>query len=128
MAARTPKALQSVSALDPVGARTSSAVSNVGSKAGGQVLLAWVEVRPKISFPKSPSPPLDMSNGLSPAVALATANPVRLLTVRDVAAHFQVSEKTIRRLIKAGDLPFVRVGRSIRIHSEVIENIVRQDE
>jgi excisionase family DNA binding protein len=53
---------------------------------------------------------------------------VQFKTVREVAAHFQVSEKTIRRLIKAGDLPFVRVGRSIRIHSEVIENIVRQDE
>jgi hypothetical protein len=31
-------------------------------------------------------------------------------------------------MIEAGNLAFVRIGRSIRIHPEVIEKIMRQDE
>lgn len=39
----------------------------------------------------------------------------RLLTVSEVAAAMRVSNMTIYRLIKAGELPAVRVGRSYRI-------------
>jgi excisionase family DNA binding protein len=38
-----------------------------------------------------------------------------LLTVRAVAAHLAVSEKTVRRLIQRGQLTVLRVGRSLRI-------------
>lgn len=39
----------------------------------------------------------------------------RLLTVSEVAAAMRVSTMTIYRLIKAGELAAVRVGRSYRI-------------
>jgi len=52
----------------------------------------------------------------------------RLLTVSEAAACLSVSQKTVRRMIEAGNLAFVRIGRSIRIHPEVIEKIMRQDE
>ncbi len=39
----------------------------------------------------------------------------RLLTVAEVAATMRVSNMTVYRLIKAGDLPAVRVGRNFRI-------------
>jgi excisionase family DNA binding protein len=39
----------------------------------------------------------------------------RLLTVSEVAAAMRVSNMTIYRLIKSGELPAVRVGRSYRI-------------
>ena len=47
-----------------------------------------------------------MSNGLSKS---------RFLTVQEVADLMRVSSMTVYRLIKAGDLPAVRVGRSFRV-------------
>ena len=41
----------------------------------------------------------------------------RLLTVNEVAEIMRVSNMTIYRLIKAGDLAATRVGRSYRIRS-----------
>jgi len=39
----------------------------------------------------------------------------RLLTVRQVAENWEVSERHIRRMIADGRLRFVRIGRSVRI-------------
>jgi excisionase family DNA binding protein len=50
-----------------------------------------------------------VANGLSKA---------RFLTVQEVAALMRVSSMTVYRLIKASELPAVRVGRSFRV-SEV---------
>mgnify|MGYP000494007879 CR=1 FL=1 len=47
-----------------------------------------------------------MSNGLSKA---------RFLTVQEVADLMRVSSMTVYRLIKSGELPAVRVGRSFRV-------------
>jgi len=38
-----------------------------------------------------------------------------LLTVREVAAEMRVSTMTVYRLIKAGELPAIRVGKHFRI-------------
>jgi len=46
------------------------------------------------------------------AQSFATA---RFLTVQEVADMLRVSSMTVYRLIKAGDLPAVRVGRSFRV-------------
>lgn len=40
---------------------------------------------------------------------------VRFLTVAEVAAAMRVSKMTVYRLVHAGDLPAVRVGRSFRV-------------
>ena len=52
----------------------------------------------------------------------------RLLTVSEAAACLSVSQKTIRRMIEARNLAVIRIGRSVRIHPEVIEKIMRQNE
>jgi excisionase family DNA binding protein len=39
----------------------------------------------------------------------------RLWTVAEVASHMRVSNMTVYRLIKAGDLPAIRVGKNYRI-------------
>ena len=41
----------------------------------------------------------------------------RLLTVAEVADHMRVSNMTVYRLIKAGSLPALRVGKNFRIRS-----------
>jgi excisionase family DNA binding protein len=42
-----------------------------------------------------------------------------LLTVAQVADNWQVSSRTIRRMIAAGRLQVVRVGRGVRIAAKV---------
>lgn len=39
----------------------------------------------------------------------------RLLTVAEVAATMRISNMTVYRLIKSGDLPAIRVGKNYRI-------------
>lgn len=38
-----------------------------------------------------------------------------LLTVPEVAARLRVCERTVRRLLSRGELPFIPIGRSIRV-------------
>jgi excisionase family DNA binding protein len=45
--------------------------------------------------------------------------PERLLTVDQLADIWQVSARTIRRMIKQKRIPIVRIGRTIRIHPKV---------
>ena len=44
---------------------------------------------------------------------------VKLLTVAEVAAVMRVSKMTVYRLVHAGDLPAVRVGRSYRVSAPI---------
>jgi excisionase family DNA binding protein len=45
-----------------------------------------------------------------------------LLTRAEVAQYLRVSERTVSRLIRAGQLPAVRIGRAVRIrHSDLLE-------
>ncbi len=46
---------------------------------------------------------------------MASAVPYDLLTPREVAEVMRVSTMTVYRLIKAGDLPAIRVGKHLRI-------------
>jgi excisionase family DNA binding protein len=41
----------------------------------------------------------------------------RLWTVAEVAEHMRVSNMTVYRLIKAGQLPAIRVGKNYRIRA-----------
>lgn len=46
---------------------------------------------------------------------MSTETEQRLLRVREVADVMRVSNMTVYRLIRSGDLPATRVGRSYRI-------------
>lgn len=46
----------------------------------------------------------------------------RLFTVGEVAEHMRVSNMTVYRLIKAGAMPAVRVGKSYRIRRRDLES------
>lgn len=47
-----------------------------------------------------------------------------LLTVKQVAELLQLHEMTIRRYIKAGKLPAVRIGRNVRIPRQAVEALL----
>jgi len=42
----------------------------------------------------------------------------QLLTLQQVADRLQVSMSTVRRLVSAGDLVAVRIGRNLRVRPE----------
>jgi excisionase family DNA binding protein len=50
----------------------------------------------------------------------------RLLTVAEMAALLRVSTMTIYRLINAGELRTIRIGRSIRIPNDVANEYLAQ--
>ena len=45
----------------------------------------------------------------------------RFLTVFEAAAILRVSKQTVYRLVRAGDLEAIRVGRSFRIPAHVVK-------
>ena len=49
---------------------------------------------------------------------------LRLITVRQAADSFKVSERSIRRMLLDGSLPFVRLGRSVRIRPQDLTDFV----
>jgi excisionase family DNA binding protein len=48
------------------------------------------------------------------------------LTVAEVAAVMRVSKMTVYRLVHAGDLAAVRVGRSFRVPRHAVDDYLRQ--
>ncbi|HYO32177.1 MAG TPA: helix-turn-helix domain-containing protein [Nocardioidaceae bacterium] len=51
---------------------------------------------------------------------------VNFLTVAEVAAALRVSKMTVYRLVHAGDLPAVRVGRSFRVPEDAVNDYLRK--
>ncbi|MEO7556702.1 MAG: helix-turn-helix domain-containing protein [Acidimicrobiales bacterium] len=45
----------------------------------------------------------------------------RLLTVAEVASLLRVSNMTVYRLLKAGELPSVRIGKSFRVREDDLD-------
>jgi excisionase family DNA binding protein len=50
---------------------------------------------------------------------------VTLLTVAEVAAVMRVSKMTVYRLVHAGELPALRVGRSYRVPEQAVHDYLR---
>lgn len=50
---------------------------------------------------------------------------VRLLTVAEVAAILRLSKMTVYRMVNAGTLPALKVGRSVRIPEYVVDEYLR---
>ena len=50
----------------------------------------------------------------------------RLLTVNEVADLLRVSRMTVYRLIKTGEMPALRVGRSYRLREEDVTTYLRE--
>jgi excisionase family DNA binding protein len=46
------------------------------------------------------------------------------MTVAEVASMLRVSTMTVYRLIQAGDLPALRVGKSYRLRSEDVDQFL----
>ena len=50
---------------------------------------------------------------------------VRFLTVAEVAAIMRVSKMTVYRLVRSGELPAVRVGRSFRVPEQAVHDYLK---
>jgi excisionase family DNA binding protein len=65
----------------------------------------------------------EAKEGVTVAQSFATA---RFLTVQEVADLMRVSTMTVYRIIKSGELPAVRVGRSFRVRDEDVDTYLGQ--
>jgi excisionase family DNA binding protein len=65
-------------------------------------------------------PGTSRGRALDPALA-----EVRFLTVAEVAAVMRVSKMTVYRMVHAGELPAVRVGRSFRVPEKAVHDYLR---
>ncbi|CCH76061.1 conserved hypothetical protein [Nostocoides japonicum T1-X7] len=50
---------------------------------------------------------------------------VRFLTVAEVASIMRVSKMTVYRMVHAGELPAIRVGRSFRVPQDAVDKYLR---
>jgi excisionase family DNA binding protein len=50
---------------------------------------------------------------------------VRFLTVAEVAGLMRVSKMTVYRMVHAGELPAVRVGRSFRVPEKAVQDYLK---
>lgn len=50
-----------------------------------------------------------------------------LLTVQEVARRLHLHPITVRRMIKAGRLPIVRLGRSVRVREADVNGLIRNE-
>lgn len=48
----------------------------------------------------------------------------RLFTIAEVAEYLGVSQRTVRRMIKARVLPVVRIGHSMRVSESALTRLV----
>ena len=83
--------------------------------------------RPMASAVARPIPaahPAAMPVGHRPAVPAPRAA-VTFLTVAEVAAMMRVSKMTVYRLVHAGELSAVRVGRSFRVPERAVQDYLR---
>jgi len=65
------------------------------------------------------------SSGSVAGQSEATSPPLLpLMTVSETAAILHLASRTVRRLIKRGEIPAVRIGRSVRIRREDIRGII----
>ncbi len=63
---------------------------------------------------------------IAPIVRREPFTEARLLTVNEVADLLRVSRMTVYRLIKTGDMPALRVGRSYRLREEDVHTYLRE--
>ena len=53
-------------------------------------------------------------------------NEITLWTTQEVATQLNVSKRTVTRIINNGELPFIQIGRSIRVSKVDVANFVDQ--
>ena len=70
---------------------------------------------------------LDQSNEVESTVQriLSQLPDARMLTVEEVASELRVSKETVRRWVRSGQLPCIKLPRGIRIPNEVIKDLIR---
>jgi excisionase family DNA binding protein len=66
--------------------------------------------------------PLTFARKSAPPARPMASPPQSLLSVRDAADYFHVSQQTVRRMIKSGKFKVYRVGRQIRIDQDDLVN------
>lgn len=69
----------------------------------------------------------EASNGIPRQEAERPESSEEFMTAEEAAALLRVSSRTIRRLLKLGGIPFVRIGRLVRIpRSRLLNGVAKE--
>ena len=64
--------------------------------------------------------------GASSPVTSASASPDQVMGLKQLATHLGVSERTIRRMVEDGQIPYLRVRSEVRFHlPEVLSSLTK---
>ena len=66
-----------------------------------------------------------MGNHAMKRPASSTVRLPRLFTIRQVAEHLSISDKTVRRWVEDGSLVVHRIGRQLRISEEDLAAFIK---
>jgi len=55
-----------------------------------------------------------------------TPQEAEIMTVQELAQYLRLTEATIYKLVKAGEIPAARVGRTWRFRRDLIDELFRQ--
>jgi excisionase family DNA binding protein len=78
--------------------------------------------RPLVARPMPTSPAARQPMTAGPVLQRPAPRTVSFLTVSEVAAIMRVSKMTVYRLVHAGELAAVRVGRSFRVPEPAVRD------
>lgn len=59
-------------------------------------------------------------------IAKSFSDESRLVRVSEVARHLSISRSKLYLMMEAGDLPFVKFGKSRRVPLEAVEKLVKE--
>ena len=59
-------------------------------------------------------------------MSVSNLGDVKFLKVAEVASLMRVSRMTVYRLVHAGDLPAVQIGRSFRVPEQAVHDYLRK--
>jgi len=63
---------------------------------------------------------------MAPKVKRILLSPSPVMTAEELAAYLRIHRTTVYRLIKAGTIPFFRVGTDVRFHRDVIDGWMKR--
>lgn len=51
----------------------------------------------------------------------------RLITVKQAAIYLSLSQQTVYNLVQRNDIPFVRIGRAVRIDKNALDEMLNEE-
>jgi excisionase family DNA binding protein len=107
---------------DGVAAAAGAVLQDDGPPSGEQAERIAEKIRPLL---RPAGPAAHRRRAPRPGEGERPFSEIRFLTVAEVARVLRVSDDVVYRLVHAGELPAIRVGRSFRVQEQAVHDYLR---